>query len=187
MNEKRMLPEGKHRAVAVDAMIGTTEGWTEQVAIRFQLLDEPDGFTTATWYGTFASDAATEFTVKAMRVAGFGGNDLTDLSSLKRDDTPEVVVVVEHETYKGVTRAKVKYVNAAAGPMMKNALTGKGAEDFAAKMRARFAAFDQREGRVQAPAVPRGKPRAAPTRNEPPPPSDDDAQAPWESSDDSPF
>ena len=184
MSTNKLLPKGKHRAHAIRGAFGETSTHVPQVGVEFALDDEPDGIRTTTWYGTCGSPEAIAFTVKGLRVAGFVGNDITDLSSLEREDTPEVLLVVEHETYKGVTRAKVKYVNSAGGVGMKNALTGEAAREFAAKMRGAFAALDQESGGGKARPTPTGNRRAvAPPVDEPPPPSDDDAPpADWETS-----
>ena len=185
----KLLTEGKHRAHAIKGAFGETNKGVPQVGVQFALLDKPDGIKTATWYGTCGSKEAVAFTIKALRTAGFVGNDITDLSSLEREDTPEVLLVVEHETYKGVAYTKVKYVNSAGGVGMKNALTGRAAADFAAKMRGAFAAYDQEHGGEKARPAPVGKARAAaPPPDDPPPLGDDDAPpADWENEADLPF
>jgi hypothetical protein len=129
----------KKRAVAVGAAIGTASTGTRQIGIEFRYLDEEGGIT---YYGPL-SDAAFPYTMKAIRAAGFQGDDLSDLSSLNSEDTPEVVLVIGPETYNGQTTMKVKFVNSSGGLAMKNALQGNDLKAFAQQMRGKIVAFDR--------------------------------------------
>jgi hypothetical protein len=136
-----LLDAGTYRAKAVEGRLGETKTGKEQVAVQFQLLDA-DPVQTLVWYGYF-TDKTTESTFKALRVAGWKGQDLSDLSDLTKE-TPEVHLVVEHELGQdGVTRPRVRWVNSAGGVGIKNAMAGDKAKAFAARMRGAIAKFDQ--------------------------------------------
>jgi hypothetical protein len=144
-----MLDAGNYRARAIEAALGETETGKEQVAVQFQLLDLEQ---TITWYGYF-TDKTLETTFKALRTAGWKGQDLTDLSDLCAPaETPEVTLVVEHETYtnpetgESKTRARVRWVNGTGGLALKKALDPNKAKAFAARMRGQLAAFDRSSG-----------------------------------------
>src|SRR5438445_10684785 len=83
-----LQPEGTYRARATTWGLGSTGGDKEQVAVTFKLLDYPG--KVITYYGSF-SEAALEFTVKALRTCGWTGVDISDLQGL---DTNEVSLVV---------------------------------------------------------------------------------------------
>lgn len=133
------LENGRYRGRAVEGALGITGKGTEQIGVRFALLDRPGEHIT--WYGFFTS-AAKHITIAALRVAGFIGADLSDLSSLSRPDAPEVLLVVENEEYDGTVRPKVKWVNPVGGLAMKDQITGQAAAAFAARMKGEFAAYD---------------------------------------------
>jgi hypothetical protein len=142
-----MLDAGNYRARAIEAALGETETGKEQVAVQFTLLDLEG--QTITWYGYF-TDKTLETTFKALRTAGWKGQDLTDLTDLCAPaETPEVTLVVEHETYtnpesgESKTRARVRWVNGTGGLALKKALDPNKAKAFAARMRGQLAAFDR--------------------------------------------
>lgn len=148
-----ILDAGKYRAQAIEAALGETDTGKEQVAVRFRLLDIEG--QEITWYGYF-TDKTTESTFKALRTAGWKGQDLSDLSDLEAQDTPEVTLVIEHEAdQQGNPRAKVRWVNGTGGLALKKALDPNRAKTFAARMKAQLVAFDQGAG----------TPKAAPKRN----------------------
>lgn len=155
-----MIQVGKHRARAIDATLGNTSTGKEQIGVLFELLDF-DPVEHITWYGYF-TDLAFPITMRGLRTAGFQGDDFADLSSLRRDDTPEVLLVVEHETYNGTVRAKVKFINSANGIGMSNPLDQAQAQSFAERMRGRVLAFDQSADAPQPAQNPPAKPPARP-------------------------
>jgi hypothetical protein len=178
-----MLEAGEYRARAVKAALGLAKSGSEQVGVQFELLDVSG--QSITWYGSFANDQAFEITMKGMRAAGFRGDDLADLSSLEDGNTPEVTLVVVHETYQGKTQVKVKFINAGGGLAMKTQLEGDQAKAFAARMKGRVLAFNQGAGpapsaggaakpAAQQRPAPRAQPqRPAPTRAAAPPRQDE--------------
>jgi hypothetical protein len=145
-----MLDAGTYRARAIEAALGETETGKEQIAVQFQLLDLEA--QQITWYGYF-TEKTLETTFKALRTAGWKGQDLTDLSDLCAPvETPEVHLVVEHETYENPqtgetkTRARVRWVNGTGGLALKKALDPNKAKIFAARMKGQIVAFDQGSG-----------------------------------------
>jgi hypothetical protein len=181
-----LLAEGDYRAKAIDAQLSFTSKGTEQVAVRFALIDFPN--QTITWWGYF-SEAAFDIAMKGLRAAGFKGNDLADLSSLSEERSPEVVLVVAHETYKDKVSARVKFINSAGGMALKDALQPDQAKAFAERMKGKVLAFDQSAG---APPASPPKPGARPAQRTGSVPSDTtplellEAQA-GQQSDDIPF
>jgi len=103
-----MLPKGTYKARATEAEFGFTNTGTEQVAVTFEVVEDGEfqGERIA-WFGFF-TEATAERTIQALRVCGWTGDDLSDLSGF---DANEVELVVEHEEYQGKTTAKVKWVN----------------------------------------------------------------------------
>ncbi len=137
-----MIPAGTYRARAVEGALGHTEGGNPQLAVQFTLLDDDVQGQTIAWYGYF-TEKTQERTVQALRYCGWQGDDLTDLSGI---DANEVQIVVDHEEYNGVTRAKVQWVNDGAGLRMKSRMSQGDAAAFAAKMRGAIVAQRQKGG-----------------------------------------
>ncbi len=151
----------KKRARAVGAAIGKAGTGTHQIAIEFEFLDETGGIT---YYGPL-TDAALEFTMKAIRSAGFLGDDLADLSSLT-GETPEVVLVIGPEEYNGKVTRKVKFINSAGGLALKDALQGDDLAAFARKMKGKIVQYDRSAG---TPKPPPKQTRSRPPDDEPSP------------------
>ena len=158
-----IIEAGTYRARAVEGALGETKTGKEQIAVRFALLDPGLPQSNITWYGYF-TEKTTESTFKALRVAGWKGQDLSDLSDLA-GETPEVDLVVEHEEGQdGTTRARVRWVNGTGGIALGTQLAPDKAKVFAAKMRGQLAAFDKDSGAsaravaAHAPARPAGRP-----------------------------
>jgi hypothetical protein len=144
-----MLDAGIYRARAIEAALGETDTGKEQVAVRFELLDVEG--QQITWYGYF-TDKTLETTFKALRTAGWRGQDLSDLSDLCGQDTPEVNLVVEHETdQQGKVRARVRWVNGTGGLALKKALDANKAKAFAARMKGKLVAYDRTAGSPKPP------------------------------------
>ncbi len=156
-----MIDAGTYRAKAVSAALGNTSTGKEQLGIEFELMDV-DGVAGPhiTYYGYF-TDAALEFTVKALRACGWKGTDLTDLAGLTDN---EVSLVIAHEEYEGKVTAKVQWVNAPGGLAMKSQL-----DPDAAKMKGRIAALGTTSARqIREPKPPKSQ------NSEPPPHGDAD-------------
>jgi hypothetical protein len=191
----QILEPGDYRAKAVEAALGRSSKGTEQVAVRFSLLDFPQ--QTITWYGYF-SEKAFEISMRGLRAAGFTGDNLADLSSLREEVSPEVVLVIDHDEYNGKVRPRVQFINGAGGMAVKDALDEAEAKTFAARMKGKVVAFDKAVGApkavvaAQAPAKANGRTapaprRAGPAQSDGVPQDVIDAQAAENVSDDIPF
>lgn len=137
----------KKRAKAVNAAIGKASTGTHQIAIEFQFLDETGGIT---YYGPL-TDAAFEYTMRAIRTAGFVGDNLADLSPLCDGSAPEVMLVIGPEEYNGKITRKVKFINSLGGLALKDALQGEELEAFARRMKGKIVLYDRTAGTRQPP------------------------------------
>lgn len=141
-----MIEAGKYKARPISWALGMTDTEKEQVAVEIEFLDLAVTPRTLWWYGYFTPNAL-ESTVKALRAMGWEGDDLATLQLQDR----EVEVVVEHEDYKGVTRPRIRWINApGGGPAVKKPLGTDQARAFATKMRGAILAVDQKMGRKPA-------------------------------------
>lgn len=175
MSTNELIPAGTYRARATEAQLGTTDTGKEQVAISFQLLTPGFEGQHLPYYGFF-TEKALEVTVKALRACGWQGVDLSDLSGI---DANEVNLVVEHEEYNGVTRAKVRWVNDGSVGLLKNVLGDAERKSFAQRMRGAIAAVNVGQPKTQQ-AKPAAQRQAATSSRsggvlspEPPPYTDD--------------
>lgn len=112
----------------------------EQFAIAFKILEGADTNKTITWYGTFASDAAFEYTVKQIKKCGWTGSDL---STAELAEEP-VSILIEDEEFEGKVRTKVKAVGSGGGGVKQ--MDPNRARTFALKMQQRIKAFDAKNG-----------------------------------------
>lgn len=167
-NETNIIPKGTYRAMPLELELGTASTGTEQVAVRFELLSGGQEGKRIVWYGFF-TDATAERTMEALRHMGWEGVDISDLSTA----TKECVVVIDHENDKeGNPYARVKWVNAAGGPLMKNIMDADAKKAFALRMRG-LAASVGTQG-------PRAKPtNSKPPSNQPEPPPHGDNDIPF--------
>lgn len=134
----------KKRARAINAAIGKAGTGTHQIAIEFEFLDETGGIT---YYGPL-TDKALEYTMKAIRTAGFEGDDLSDLSSLT-GETPEVMLVIGPEEYEGKVTRKVKFINSMGGLALKDALQGDDLSAFAKRMKGKIVSLERGQAKPQ--------------------------------------
>jgi hypothetical protein len=112
----------------------------EQIAIEFKISGgEYDG-QSFTWFGGFSDDDAggktrRERTYDTLKVLGWPGDDLSDLSMIKGKPAR---IVLETKEKNGKTFTNVKYVNAAGGLAVKreNIISGAEWKRFANKMKA---------------------------------------------------
>jgi ribosomal protein L12E/L44/L45/RPP1/RPP2 len=159
---------GNFRAHGISATLCETKEGKPQVAAEFELHDDEHKGKRLGWYGQLSSDASIEFTVKALRAAGWTGTELSDITF----DGRECVLVVEEEQYEdeaGVhSRTKVKYVNPAGGVAVKAPMDPDKAKAFAAQMKGKVLAIDQKIGK------PAAAPAPAAQRQPNPSPADSD-------------
>lgn len=139
-----MLDAGTYRARAVQAALGEAGTGTEQVAVLFELLDVPG--KQLTWYG-YWTEATWERTVDSLRIAGWTGSDISDLSELSSPAAPEVFIVVTHDPdQNGVMRERVRWVNRTNGLQLKKTMDPGKAKAFATRVRAQILLYDKQQG-----------------------------------------
>lgn len=167
-----MIDEGRYKARATAAEWGIAGTGAEQIGVEFEILEGDFIGERISWYGFFATDKQTQFTIKALRAAGWQGDDLAELSSI--DGSTDCVIEVEHEEYDGETRAKVKFVNKPGGIAMKTVMTPEQRRAFAARMKG--AVLGANGGKPSAPPSNGGSRRPAPSPHPfaPNPDADDD-------------
>ena len=111
-----MIEPGRYRARAIEGVLGKAKTGTEQIEVRFQLLDVAQSLT---WRGFF-TDATEERTMKALEISGWKWTPLCF-----PEDAPEVSLVIEHEEGQdGKTYPKVRWVNEPYRLTAKQPLTG---------------------------------------------------------------
>lgn len=119
-NEKtteKKFPTGTVNAELVEYDLGTADSGTDQIAVLFRVTEEPWVGRELTYYGPFTK-ASFPFTCEALRAMGWQGDDFMSLrGDLKRGN--KVRLVLEVETWDGVERPRIKFVNA-AGLRLKN-------------------------------------------------------------------
>lgn len=162
------LENGRYRARAIDAMLGTADTGTKQVAVLFDLLDVPN--TQIAWYGFF-TEKTYKRTIESLIVAGWAGDNIADLMAQGLGSTEVSLVVENEQDQHGQWRPRVKWVNApGAGVMVKNEMTDAEKIDFAKRLRGQVLAVRKELGqKAFAPS------NGSAPRSDVPPPSDNDA------------
>lgn len=157
-----MISEGRHPARATDLQFGKTETGKDQIAITFEIVEGPERGELITYFGYLTEDAA-KHAFKALAVCGAPkGKKLEELAV---DDLPSLVsLVVENETYKGKTSAKVQWVNrpGQGGFKLKHTVEGAELRQLSTKW---SAAWDQTE-RYEPIPVPERSAEELPPREE---------------------
>jgi hypothetical protein len=153
---------GTHAARALTAVLSETKKGDPQVVVDLELLDIEGQKPHIAWYGYF-SEKTEDRTIESLRICGWTGNDFANITV-----GAEVQLVIESEVFEGKTHQKVKWVNRPGGVAMAKPMDAGKTAAFAAKMKGKLLAFDQKSG---TPA----KPKPAPSGANPPPPSDSDA------------
>lgn len=136
-----MIGEGTFKARGREAELGMTDGGKEQVAVLLELLEGDDQGKHITWYGYF-TEATVDRTLESLRLLGWQGDDLSDLSGI---DANEVYAVIVHDEYEGKVSAKVNWINSNAGIALKNKMSLADAKGFAERMKGHVLAQKQKQ------------------------------------------
>lgn len=140
--QQNLINPGVYLMRAIDAELGytnakeATEGAADnapkpQVAILFEFVEGPYKGTSLTWYGFF-TEKTKAATFRALRLVGWQGDDLSDLSTA-RGEAP--CVVQNEQDLDGVWRARIRFVG--SGQLaMKNVMNDEQKKAFAASMKA---------------------------------------------------
>lgn len=155
-----LIPDGYYMAVGVPvqteygpmyAQLGESTNGKEQVAITFELTEGEYAGRKITWFGYFSTDKAAEQTMKALRNAGWKGNDLWEVT--KQELTQPVSLAIITEEYNSEFRNKVDWVNSPGGGGVKleKPMDQFKARSFAERFKAKAAAIPEARA-VQRPA-----------------------------------
>ncbi len=171
-----MLPIGTYPAFAIEGGLADSSEGNPQAAVCLEIADGDHKGQQITWYGSFSKNKGEgtktplERTIDSLRTCGWAGDDLSDLSSISG---AEVSIVIEHDEWKGETKAKVKWINRKGGLAVKTPMSAEKAKAFAAKMRGDVIAATRATGTpAPKPAASTKKPGRPDT--DPPPLGDDD-------------
>lgn len=122
MSNSELVPDGYYMAVGTPvetehgtmyAQLGESTNGKEQVAITFELTEGEYAGRRLTWFGYFSTDKAAEMTMKALRNAGWKGQDLWAVTQQALNQPVSLNVISEE--YEGKWRNKVNWVNAPGG------------------------------------------------------------------------
>jgi len=117
-----MLPAGTYAAVVAPAETDhgrasiqwgpATQRSPFSAAVGFEVINGPESGQKITAFLYFG-DASFQRSLESLRACGFTGDDIDKFA----DQTPDIEcqIVVEHETYEGKVRPKVKWINKAGG------------------------------------------------------------------------
>jgi len=190
---RRLIADGACLAVLRAAQFSETRKGDEQIVLGFEIVDpsRPDeqGMHIS-YFGGFGENSI-DFTVDALRACGWKGDDVSEVPALAESGqlATEVRLKIEHETYEGKLRARVKFVNRVGGGAkikLERALDDDRVRRFAASMKSRIRAAgrDNSSGQQQrtsggGQSRPSGGGRPAPSGRggnnwDAPPPNDDD-------------
>lgn len=175
-----IIPEGKYNASIAGASFGKSKNGNWQIAIQFTIsADDADAPGESIAYvGTF-TDAATPITFEAIRGCGYDGDDLEEFKMLAdKGQLPAVVLVIQHETFEGETRARVRFVNRPGGGSFKfkEEMAPAEVRSFAAQMKSALRSHTRPVAPKRDAAPPAAQRGAAPARGRDgvPPPGDSD-------------
>ncbi len=142
---------GTYPAVVVgSALLEPTKNGTDQIAIEFELTDEEYAGKRITAYKYF-SEKATKYTMEALRICGWNGDDLA-ADPLPGIAGTEVSLVLENEEYEGEVNTKVKYINRPGGVGMGSPMSDGQKKAFAARMKGEAIASRQANGSKPSPS-----------------------------------
>lgn len=157
------MEKSRYRAKAVSWDLGEASTGTPQAGIEFEIQDGDHKGERISGYFAL-SDAAAEYTLEKLRNCGWTGSDIGDLldkvvSATMAANVVELVVepedqvkngqpVTDEETGEVKRRLRIQFVNRSGGLAIKKTMSDDGKRALAAKMRAKLAALDARNGVV---------------------------------------
>ena len=141
-----MIPEGTYKARAEEGALTPTSKGDPQVAVLLRLLDGGAGIEgqLITWYGSF-SEKAVDRTLDSLRLLGWTGDDVSDLSGLTGTTAEVRAVIAQEPDQEGKVRTRVKWINAPGGLAVRARLEEGDAKAFAEKMRGYVMWHNQRQ------------------------------------------
>ncbi len=175
MSDRELVPAGYYDAVAIAtpnedgsssyARLAFAKNDTRQVCALFEITSGPHVGERLVWFGFFTKDAGKR-TVESLRIMGLKGNDLGALETTPLDQ--RVSIKVGHDEWEGKVRARVDFVNAPGGGMVKlnKPMSKDEIRKFAAMMRDSLAKVPEREGARVEPPAKASAPPATPSADE---------------------
>jgi len=158
-----MIPEGKYRARGCEGALAETSSGNTQVAIDLEITEEGEHEGQhRTWYGSF-SEKAMERTLKSLRLLGWEGDDLSNLTGIDRNDV--WVTIVHEEDLEGNPRDRAAWINGSPGLAISKPLDQESAKAFAERMKGHVLAQKQREPGPPASTKPAAKSGKKPTES----------------------
>ncbi len=115
------IPAGRYVARAVGrAQFGGKVG-SEQMGVRFQILNEGFEGRTAIWYQNIAASNPTgmEIAVRGLRDAGWSGEEIAEASADTGLGSVDVDLVISYRMWEGKEKMEVRVYGAGGGAMFK--------------------------------------------------------------------
>lgn len=133
-NVMDLIPAGNYNAKALSASLSQTSKGDPQLEIRCEITEGDLAGSNITYFGYF-SEKALPITFKAMRTAGWQGDNVEDLTSINGG---EISIAVIQDTYNGKTKNKIAWIN----PKRASPLDASKAKTFADQMREKLRALE---------------------------------------------
>jgi len=134
------LSPGVVNATVAAMKFGYTQGKKEQIAVQFCVKTEemPEFISAYLYFG----DNSIEHTEKALTAMGWdfkaNGWAIDEMVQMQPLTGNEVRLVLENDTYEGVTRLKVKWINPIGGDILSDEGTESDLTKFAALLKAKM-------------------------------------------------
>lgn len=163
-----MLPAGTYAAavVPVETKSGpasiqfgpATTNSPFTAVLSFEILRGPQAGQHISAFLYFG-DRSVDRSMESLRACGFSGEDLDKF--IDQNPDIEAQIVVEHETYEGKTRARVKWINSASrGFVLEKPLDQKELRMFSAQMKAKLKTIKEVSGKKAERQAPSADPAA---------------------------
>ena len=138
MSDYNIIQEGRHRGVCIgtDHSYSSVKG-TPTISLGFRLsVGDADENRVITAF-RYVTPNTEEHVIKDLLTLGWQGEDMGNINDAEL--TNEVELVIEHEEFEGKLRAKVKWINAIGGGMIKSEtpMTEAQRADFGRQMKAK--------------------------------------------------
>lgn len=151
------------RASGAPITFGRSANGNTQIAVEFDIVDERFPGDSISWVGHF-TDKTAERTVESLQIAGWQGDDLSELDGVPASQvlTEEVSLTCEPEEYDGEWKLKVQWVNRPGGGRFKfkEQISGNELKAFGAQLRATVKSVRAAGGATRAP-----RQQSAPSRS----------------------
>jgi hypothetical protein len=136
------LTEGVFKAKPVSAILRKTSTGKDSCEIVLAFYDgsELSHVERSAW--VYFSPVAFDRAIETLRTCGWTGDDLSDMSMISVDTSPDVEAVLGEEEYEGKVRLKVKFINPWKDRTPREPLSHDAARSFAELMKEKVRAAD---------------------------------------------